>query len=367
MIVDIADSLLGFKVAGVQGGQVFRVLPSGDLEINSIVSNLNTPFGGFGRYQNLLTYSESFDNAAWTKTNLTATANSVAAPDGQTTADTLTSTVADGYIRQSYNTGAAVTDRTFIFSVWLKAASATTSRLMIISSVDGSADGTTVVSETRPVTSDWQRFYIKGTFGTDTNDYVKARIVPVDGSTGAIYGWGAQLEEASDMGVYAYTTSSVVSTAGRGLLAKNANLSGNLTISGNVDSVDVSETTAMKNSALSVAMTVVDNTVSTQVIDQFRVTAARTLTRIDGYCQTAYTDNAVGDQGWIILYNLTDTADVVTCEFTSGVNAVSCSGLSNALVSTKDYQVRIRISDDATVGTATPPNDCNFTLHLKQY
>lgn len=39
---------------------------------------------------NLLTYSEEFDNAAWSKPNATITANAVAAPDGTTTADAVT-------------------------------------------------------------------------------------------------------------------------------------------------------------------------------------------------------------------------------------------------------------------------------------
>ena len=38
---------------------------------------------------NLLTYSEQFDNAAWSKANSTVTANATAAPDGTTTADKL--------------------------------------------------------------------------------------------------------------------------------------------------------------------------------------------------------------------------------------------------------------------------------------
>lgn len=38
---------------------------------------------------NLLTYTEQFDNAAWTKTNSSITANVVAAPDGTSTADKL--------------------------------------------------------------------------------------------------------------------------------------------------------------------------------------------------------------------------------------------------------------------------------------
>jgi len=37
--------------------------------------------------RNLLTYSEQFDNAAWTKLQSSVTANSATAPDGTTTAD----------------------------------------------------------------------------------------------------------------------------------------------------------------------------------------------------------------------------------------------------------------------------------------
>jgi len=41
---------------------------------------------------NLITYSEQFDNAAWVKANLSITANTTTAPDGTTTAETLTTT-----------------------------------------------------------------------------------------------------------------------------------------------------------------------------------------------------------------------------------------------------------------------------------
>jgi hypothetical protein len=45
---------------------------------------------------NLLTYSEQFDNAAWTKNNLTVTANDTISPDGYATADRITETTANG-------------------------------------------------------------------------------------------------------------------------------------------------------------------------------------------------------------------------------------------------------------------------------
>jgi hypothetical protein len=45
---------------------------------------------------NLLTFSEQFDNAAWSKTAVTATANAAIAPDGTRTADALIETTAAG-------------------------------------------------------------------------------------------------------------------------------------------------------------------------------------------------------------------------------------------------------------------------------
>jgi len=43
---------------------------------------------------NLLTYTEQFDNIAWTTTNVTVTSNSTISPDGNTTADTLSKSTA---------------------------------------------------------------------------------------------------------------------------------------------------------------------------------------------------------------------------------------------------------------------------------
>ena len=45
---------------------------------------------------NVLTYSSEFDNAAWTKSDATVTANSVTSPDGTTNADTITGNGSSG-------------------------------------------------------------------------------------------------------------------------------------------------------------------------------------------------------------------------------------------------------------------------------
>src|SRR4030067_989680 len=95
--VGIATSTPSEKLTVADGG---NILAGGGALI--------TPFGGFGRYSNLLKNSEEFNLATCAKTNVTVTADSVAAPNGRTTAlyaaETLDATVAGGYIQQSYNT-----------------------------------------------------------------------------------------------------------------------------------------------------------------------------------------------------------------------------------------------------------------------
>ncbi len=70
---------------------------------------------------NLLTYSEQFDNAAWTKTALSVSQNAVSAPDGATTADKLIEAAATTVheISQSRTSVAGVS---YTLSVFAKAA-----------------------------------------------------------------------------------------------------------------------------------------------------------------------------------------------------------------------------------------------------
>ncbi|TPW04612.1 MAG: hypothetical protein FD129_2878, partial [bacterium] len=50
-----------------------------------------SPYGGIGRYENLLTYAEAFDNAAWVKSASTTTpATNITAPNGTATAESIT-------------------------------------------------------------------------------------------------------------------------------------------------------------------------------------------------------------------------------------------------------------------------------------
>lgn len=129
---------------------------------------------------NLLTFTQEFDNSAWTKTNATITANSTTAPDGTMTADTLTASGANGTVLQTFTASAVP----YTFSIWLR-------RLTGTGNVQLTVDGTTFV--TVAVTSDWTRFSTTLTPSAGSRT-AGVRIVT---SGDAVYGWGAQLEQAS--------------------------------------------------------------------------------------------------------------------------------------------------------------------------
>jgi hypothetical protein len=76
---------------------------------------------------NLLTYSEQFDNAAWTKTGLNTTGtpswvNVAVAPDGTTTSDKLIATTANSTHRTYQAVSKAAAAQTLTFSCYVKAA-----------------------------------------------------------------------------------------------------------------------------------------------------------------------------------------------------------------------------------------------------
>ena len=88
-----------------------------------------SPFGGIGRYENLLRHSETFSDATWTKLSL-GVSNGQAAPNGSTGASLLTNSASNGSASQDIAIApAAATDYTF--SVWLKAGTASTATVQL--------------------------------------------------------------------------------------------------------------------------------------------------------------------------------------------------------------------------------------------
>jgi hypothetical protein len=186
----------------------------------------------FPSVTNLETYSEQFDNAAWSKQAATITANAVTAPNGTLTADKLEETATTN-IHWAYQDPAAVANTTYTLSAYLKAAERTKARAALINSdgtnvsetiVDLTAGSIVSATGTATITSagnGWWRVTLTGTLnGTATRARTYLQTALADnsfnyaGTAGSgIYIWGAQLELGSTASTYIPTTTAAVTVA----------------------------------------------------------------------------------------------------------------------------------------------------------
>ncbi len=153
-----------------------------------------------GAFENMAKYSEDFTVAAWDKNggSCSVTANSTAAPDGSTTADTIMAVTATPIIQQQI---ADLADAgTYTFYVWAKVASGT--KQVSIAIVDNAYSGYLAGPTSITLTTVWQRFKITGTLaGGQTGLWIVVRQYAGNGdnwTSGAIYLWGACLQQGND-------------------------------------------------------------------------------------------------------------------------------------------------------------------------
>lgn len=161
--------------------------------------------------RNLLTYTEQFDNAAWTKTNTTVAANAAVAPDGTTTADAITPTATGFFALQSY-----ILTGTYTASISVKdngagscafaMGSGTIGYLINVNLATGAfisgrsyGGGTLVGYAITSQGNGWWRLTVSATATA-----VGAVILNADGTspTQGVYIWGAQLEVGSTATAY---------------------------------------------------------------------------------------------------------------------------------------------------------------------
>jgi hypothetical protein len=169
--------------------------------------------------RNLLTRTEEFDNAAWTKNDVTVTANTLVAPDGTLTADKLveSATTAVHYINV---TGTLTGSTTYSISLYAKASERSRIQLAGAAGAWGSSAtatfdlsaGTVVASSIwssasiTNVGNGWYRCVVTGTTQSvpSSAQYVQFVVIASgttqsyagDGTSG-LFIWGAQLEVGS--------------------------------------------------------------------------------------------------------------------------------------------------------------------------
>lgn len=198
---------------------------SGDARPTTVIRPLNA------ERRNLLTRTEEFNNAVWTRVGATVPVTNNTAPDGAATADTLMEQVSGGEHFAYQQLSKAAASLTYTYTAYLKAGSGTrnfalgitdgitggyaaifsTSGGVVASSqAVGSVTGWTFISSS--ISSDlgggWYRATLTATTNTATR--VDAVCYLVDGTTRSYTGngtssvvvWGAQLEQVSSATPY---------------------------------------------------------------------------------------------------------------------------------------------------------------------
>lgn len=192
---------------------------------------------------NLLTYSQDFSNAAWTKNAPLAVgaANSTIAPDGILSGDTLSTTNAGSFYQDKTAAGtstltssiyfhtSSTCTRTVLCLFWLGSSTQSVRVTLDPSTgayVSSSESGATNLAYSiNSVGGGWYRVTITGT-GTDgANTFARYQVYDSVVTPNTLVAWGAQLEAGSSASPYIPTTTAQVTRAADVAVISGANFS----------------------------------------------------------------------------------------------------------------------------------------------
>jgi hypothetical protein len=168
---------------------------------------------------NLLTYSEQFDNAAWTKDGSTATANAATSPDGTSNADKLFETATTDFHRVFGSTISVTSGTAYTASIFVKAAEVTTFAIELRLTASVGTATFNLVAETatnggiiQDYGNGWYRCIFTATATATGNGrpffYIKQSSSYAGNASNGILIYGASLEAGS------YATSYIPTTSG---------------------------------------------------------------------------------------------------------------------------------------------------------
>ena len=182
----------------------------------------------FPSYTNLAQQSQTFDNAAWAKSDTTISADATTAPDGTTTADKLVETATTNSHAIAKGAITAASGAAYTVSFYMKAAERTYAAIydgisskgkffnLSAGTVGGNLVGAPDNATITNAGNGWYRCTITiTTASTSLNPYI---FLSTDGTTfsyagtagSGIYIWGAQLELGSTASTYIPTTTAAV-------------------------------------------------------------------------------------------------------------------------------------------------------------
>jgi len=164
---------------------------------------------------NLLSYSEQFDQWTDTGPEITVTPNTTTAPDGNTTADTISKS--SGTFEAVRKSGITTLGNTYTASVYLKMGTAAETRLTLRDPGSATNIENLIIDWTNPdlnavsVGNGWYRASLTcSALGGSTELLIYPSGTTT--ATGSVYAWGAQLEEGTSATPYIRTTAAAASS-----------------------------------------------------------------------------------------------------------------------------------------------------------
>jgi len=287
---------------------------------------------------NLLLRSEEFDNASWSKTTTTVTANSETSPVGSVTADTLTWGVLQ--TAEAYQ-AVTLTAATHTFSIWAKTASGT--KKFRLKYYNGTSD---LFSAEQTATTQWQRFSYSFT-GVAVSGNVSVRnSSPAE--AGDLIVWGAQLEAGAFPTSYIPTTTATVTRSADVASITGTNFSSWYRQDEGTVFADMDRNTSI--SSASTAVSINDNSTGNR-LHNFRQDSASALTVISS------TGGTIDGALTLTLVNTSTRNKVVSAQ---ALNNLSC--VANGATAVSDTSVAMPVVNQMQIGHVTGTSFYNGTI-----